>query len=365
MTWFNLLRTEVIAMRELVLIITLNPELHTADMLAQLAHMALEAGIQLVGRLNMSFFNAALERYYANFIDKFRDIMTDIGLQPCIEIDTPGRKIRLGDNIPMILLEVGQWVVLTPYPQQERELLVIHLPYPWFDRYVRRGELILLGDDEIRLRVKAIKPERVIAIVERVREGAKLRKRMGVTIAREDLPLPLIGETDQAVMKFGDKYEIEWLGLSVIHNPLDLTNYQGWLAKNCPGWRVVPMPKIESDLSWAQMDAIILNARAAIFAKGDGLSKAIALGRAHELPKLEERFIQLTREYDRMSILATGLMTWPISQASLDSLYYIAKHLQPDAMLFPETASLSGSELLEFVETALNVVKGAAVNHIW
>jgi len=218
-----------------------------------------------------------------------------------------------------------------------------------------------IGDDEIRLRVEAVEPElgRVITKVKRVREGAKLRKKMGVTIKREDLPLPLISSDDKAVMQFGAKHKIKQLGISVIHDPVELAAYQDWIADSYPDWPVLTIPKLESGSAWAKMEAIVSHAPAAMFAKGDGFAKAIVLGRPHELPKLEEHFIRLTRQYNVMSILATGLMTWPISQASLDSLYYIAKHLKPNAMLFPETASLSGSELLEFVNIAIKVVREA------
>jgi len=132
---------EVIAMRKNsrsnfeipAFILTLNPALHTADILKQLAGLAREAGIRIIGRLNMSYFNAALEQYYAEFVSMFRSIMEQVGLEGIWEIDTPGRKIRLGeDNVPELPLEVEQYLVLTPYPQEERKMLAVNLPYPWF-----------------------------------------------------------------------------------------------------------------------------------------------------------------------------------------------------------------------------------------
>lgn len=330
-------------------IITVNPLEHTSSSLRRAIETARRLGIELLFRINFSYFHEKIQDIYRTFLDQLRKLAP----QALLEGDLPGAKMRLPQGFPKILVAVGDKIVMSARvqkPGRRRKVLELPLFYPWLPAYVEPGQLLIFGDDEIRCRVIKVGENILHLTVEALRPGARLRRGIGLTIPADELPFPPITSQDELAVAFAADEGVEILALSLINTPAELERWAAYLDRRFPTWDPILLPKLETMKALDNLPLFAAKAGIAMLAQGDLWAKLAAWSRLPELARFQETFVEELRKAQGISILATGLLTWPPTQAGVASLAHVFGCLRPSAVLFPETASLKEPvELLEFV----------------
>ncbi|MFN7600377.1 MAG: pyruvate kinase, partial [Bacteroidota bacterium] len=187
-------RTKIVA--------TVGPASNNKEML----HALIKEGVD-VFRLN---FSHGKHEDHLKVIEYVRELNREMGTNVALLQDLQGPKIRVNDVQPGVEIKPGQEIIITT-----RELVgnheIVSTSYEGLPRDVKRGDMILIDDGKIELKVMEV---RDIDVVCKVIYGGPLKPRKGINLPFSKVSAPSLTEKDLADLEFGLKHKVDWVALS-------------------------------------------------------------------------------------------------------------------------------------------------------
>lgn len=277
-------RTKIVA--------TLGPASVKKDVLLSL----IKAGVN-VCRLNFSHGKA---EDHQKAIDTIREINDKYKINVGILADLQGPKIRIGlVKDGGIHLVNGTRINITT-----KECIgddnQIYITYDTFPQDVHAGEIILLDDGKIQMKV--VSTNRKDTVVCEIMHGGILTSRKGVNLPNTKVSIPSLTEEDLVNLDFALKNDVEWIGLSFVRTAEDIVELKRIINRSGKSSRVIA--KIEKPEAIANIDAIISATDGVMVARGD-LGVEMPL---EEVPLLQKMIARKCRAASKPVIIATQML---------------------------------------------------------
>ena len=216
--------------------------------------------------------------------------------------DLQGPKIRVGAlQSETIQLSAGSRVALTTDPilgTAER----VPTSYKNLPRDVRKGDLILLDDGKLRLRVVDVRLSDVIC---EIVVGGTLSAHKGINLPGTTVSAPSLTEKDVADLRVGLAQEVDYVALSFVRRRDDLRMLRRAIAES-EGEGTAPsiIAKIEKPEAVANIDEIINEADGVMVARGDlGVEMP-----TEEVPVLQKMIVKKCNALGKPVIIATQML---------------------------------------------------------
>ena len=258
-----------------------------------------------------SMFNAGLDVCRLNFshgsqadhqkvIDTIRDINRKHQYNVGILADLQGPKIRIGmvKDGGINLVNGSKAVITTQECVGDEER--IYITYDNFPKDVKAGEIILLDDGKLQMRVLETnyKDEVICEVV----HGGILTSRKGVNLPNTKVSIPSLTAEDKKNLDFVLESDVEWIGLSFVRNASDIVELKDIIKEKGKIARVVA--KIEKPEAIANIDEIIAVTDAVMVARGDlGVEMPM-----EEVPLLQKMIVNKCRAASKPVIIATQML---------------------------------------------------------
>ncbi|WP_421941478.1 pyruvate kinase [Pedobacter sp.] len=258
-----------------------------------------------------SMFNAGLDVCRLNFshgsqadhqavLDTIRDLNKKYDYNVGILADLQGPKIRIGlvKEGGINLINGSKTIITTNecIGNEER----IYITYQNFPQDVQAGEIILLDDGKLQMKVLStnLKDEVVCEVV----HGGILTSRKGVNLPNTKVSIPSLTAEDRENLEFVLKNDVEWIGLSFVRKAEDIIELKKIIAERGKTARVIA--KIEKPEAIANIDEIIAVTDGVMVARGDlGVECPM-----EEVPLLQKMIVQKCRAASKPVIIATQML---------------------------------------------------------
>jgi pyruvate kinase len=280
----NELRTKIVA--------TVGPSTATRDGIAEICR----AGANVI-RVNFAHGDAERHREVVRWV---REVAGELDVPIAVLADLAGPKIRIGHLPEPVPLEPGQEVVLAPADEATGDELPT--TYPALASDVQTDNRIVLDDGRIELRVLAVDPPRVRAVVER---GGLLLANKGINLPGVRVSAPALTAKDRRDIEVAVDAGVDFVGLSFVQRPEDVDELRDLLPAG-----ILIVAKIEKDVAVERIDEILDRADAVMVARGDlGVEIDFA-----QVPVIQKRIIQSANMHARPVITATQMLESMIEQ---------------------------------------------------
>lgn len=260
----------------------------------------LRAGANVV-RLNFSHGVAAdhIER-----AAQVRKLALRLGKEVAILGDLQGPKIRVSSfKEGKVLLTVGQRFVLdTAWPKDAGDENRVGCDYEDLPNDVKAGDILLLDDGRIQLKIKRVQDSQVFT---EVTVGGYLSNKKGINKQGGGLSAEALTDKDKADILTAAKMDVDFLAVSFPRNGDDI-RYARSLAE-AAGLTAKIVAKIERAEAVATDEAlaeIIQASDAVMVARGD---LGVEIGDA-QLMAVQKKMIRMARDLNRAVITATQMM---------------------------------------------------------
>ena len=273
-------------MRRAKILATLGPASANADTLAAL----FRAGVDAI-RLNFSHGTPEQHRANAALV---RRVASDVGRIVAILGDLSGPKIRTGTfaNGPVELVPGARFTLTTE--NVPGDVNSVSMTYPLADD-LAVGDVLLLDDGLLRLRVEEV---RAPAIVTRVEVGGELSDKKGINVPGATLKTPALTDKDRRDLVLAKEIGVDYLALSFVRNAADIAECKA-LAGNIP-----VIAKLEKPEAVAQLDAIVDACDGLMVARGD---LGVEMG-SEKVPLVQKEAIRKINRAGKIVITATQML---------------------------------------------------------
>ncbi len=253
------------------------------------------AGVDVV-RLNFSHGSPTTHR---ETVQRVREIAERLGRTVTILQDLQGPKLRVR-TLPhsTVRVQPGQTLVLTVDPDGEEGK--IRLTFPELIRDITPGQVLLLRDGQIRLRVSEVRPPDVVTLVE---VGGEIPDRSGLTLPGVEPTIPALTRKDLEDLHLGVEVGVDWVAMSFVRTREDLLLLREALER-AGGKEVRVMAKIERPSAVDHYREILDVADGVMVARGD-LGVTLPLS---QIPLVQKRLIREARKVGKPVITATQML---------------------------------------------------------
>ena len=278
-------------MKKTKIVATIGPRTESAEMLKKM----LDAGMNVM-RLNFSHGDFA---EHQNRVDNLRSVMKKTGQTAAILQDLGGPKIRIGNfTTESVNLKIGQTFTLTTEDILGDDTIV-SVNYPLLPKEVAKGHIIFMHDGKKKLEVKEIKGKQVIC---EVLVGGEIKGRRGLNMPDSDLSVKSLTDKDLKDLEFGIKNDVDFIALSFVRRPSDITELREILKKRKSNAGIIA--KIETPQAIACIDEIIALCDGIMIARGD-----LAIEVPYEkVPGYQKMMIKKCNDAGKPVITATQMM---------------------------------------------------------
>lgn len=313
------------------------------------------AGVDVV-RLNFSHGSAAEhERRVAAARDAAQAAGRDVG----VLADMQGPKIRTASftSGPVTLTEGARFTLDVSLAEKAGTQEAVGVSYQQLPNDVSPGDILLLDDGQISLRVEAVEGPRVHC---RVEAGGPLSNHKGINRLGGGLTAKALTEKDRADIKIAARLGADFVAISFPRDANDVEEARQLV--HAAGSQAGIVAKIERSEAVENIESILKATDVVMIARGD---LAVEIGYA-ELPGVQKRIVQLAREHDRVVITATQMMESmienpvPTRAEVLDTANAVMDGSDA-VMLSAETAA--GRYPVKTVEAMARVCEGAERQH--
>ncbi len=256
----------------------------------------IETGLDVV-RINCAHESA---QDLAGRVEMVRGVAEACGRPVAVLADLAGPKMRTGP-VPDggVRLRAGQKLTLT-----SRSVLgtseLVSISYPQLARDVRKGDLILLDDGVLRVRVVGQGDADVEAEVE---VGGLLLARKGVNLPGVPLSGPALTVKDRTDLQAAVKADVDYVAVSFVRRADDVRKVRELLAQ--AGREDMPViAKIERPEALRSLEEIVRAAHGVMVARGD---LGVEIG-AERVPIIQKQIIHEANRRGRIAITATQLL---------------------------------------------------------
>ena len=256
-------------------------------------------------------FNAGLDICRINFshgdyepikhvVDNVRILNKKLNRNVGILGDLQGPKLRIGkvkDNA--VDLVNGEEIVITS-KECEGTAEKIFITYPQFPQDVAAGELVLIDDGKITLKV--IDTNRKDEVRALIIAGGILSSKKGVNLPNTKISLPCLTLKDLRDLDFALENNFEWVGLSFVRSVTDIIELKDIIRSKNKHARVIA--KIEKPEAIKEIDKIIEVTDGVMVARGDlGVEMPM-----EQVPLLQKMIVSKCLIASKPVIIATQMM---------------------------------------------------------
>lgn len=215
--------------------------------------------------------------------------------------DLQGPKIRTAAfRDGFVELQRGQSFFLDPtLDEKAGDDQGVGVGYDGLPDDVQPGDVLLLADGLIRLRVTEVTGRRIHTEVE---EGGTLSNHKGINRLGGGLSVAALTDKDRSDIRLAAEMGADYLAVSFCEDAGDVEEARRLLRE--AGGEAGIVAKIERQEAVANIEAIMHAADAVMIARGD---LGVEIGDA-ELPGVQKRIMRLARELDCVVITATQMM---------------------------------------------------------
>jgi pyruvate kinase len=280
-------------MRRTKIIATLGPATDDPATLRRL----IEAGVDVV-RVNFSHGDAADRERRVRMV---REAAAATGSYTALLGDLQGPKIRIRRfrEGAVTLVEGQDFFLDAELAGDAGTSEGVGVAYPELAQDVGPGDVLLLDDGFIVLRVRAVKGSRIDCTVV---QGGKLSNQKGINRQGGGLSAPALTEKDREDLRWAAAHDFDWIAVSFVRRPEDL--HEAREIYRAAGGQGHIVAKIERAEAIANLDGIIGAADAVMVARGDlGVETGYA-----GLTGLQKKILKLTRQRHKVAITATQMM---------------------------------------------------------
>jgi len=339
-------------MRRTKILATLGPATDDPEVVEQL----IRAGAD-VFRLNFSHGEADDQRKRVTMV---REAAARAGKHVGILGDLQGPKIRIRrfKDGPVTLDEGDKFTLDTALEGESGDHTQVGVAYEHLTRDVKSGDLLLLDDGHLAMRVESVDGTRISCVVE---VGGDLSNQKGINLHGGGLSAPALTEKDKEDIKVAAELEIDWLAVSFVSAADDIENARK-LLRDAGGYGHL-VAKIERSEAVTNLEKIIDASDAVMVARGD---LGVEVGYA-SLTSLQKRIIKTTRKRHKVVITATQMMESMIhnqvpTRAEVSDVANAVMDGTDAVMLSAETAV--GEHPVKAVATMAEVCLGAEAHHL-
>jgi pyruvate kinase len=233
-------------------------------------------------------------------VKNIRDLNKKLNRHVGILADLQGPKLRIGiikNNL--VQLENGKEISITT-KEKEGDAEEIYITYPQFPQDVKVGELVLIDDGKIHLKV--IETNGKDSVRCRILSGGPLSSKKGVNLPNTKISLPCLTLKDLRDLDFALEHDFDWIGLSFVRSVTDIVELKE-IIKN-KGKRARVIAKIEKPEAIKEIDNIIDVTDGIMVARGD-LGVELPMER---VPLIQKMLVQKCIEMSKPVIIATQMM---------------------------------------------------------
>ncbi|AEB10769.1 pyruvate kinase [Marinithermus hydrothermalis] len=255
----------------------------------------LEAGVDVV-RLN---FSHGTPEDHRRTVEAVRELSERLGKTVAVLQDLQGPKIRVGRfKDGAVELEVGQAFILTT-EEVEGDEKRVSVSYKGLPGDVEEGQVLLLDDGNLRLRVTRVEADAIHTVVE---VGGRLSNNKGINIPGRDLSIPALTDKDIEDLALGVELGVDWVAMSFVRSRDDLLLARHYLTRY--GSSAKLMAKIEKPSAVERFSEILEEADGIMVARGDlGVEMP-----PEEVPIVQKRLIERARAAGKPVITATQML---------------------------------------------------------
>ena len=270
---------------------TLGPATGEAEMIRKLV-LAGADGV----RLN---FSHGSYDFFENLLNNIHETCTEEKTPLAVLADLQGPKIRVGElSEPEIELSTGNEIEITTRDVKGNEKL-ISTSYGELVSDAVVGDPVLIDDGLIRLRITSKTKDSVICIIE---NGGTLKPRKGMNLPGMKLSTPSITEKDFRDLEFILKHRIDYIALSFVRKPEDISILKAWLKER--NSEIPVIAKIEKSEAVDRFDEILEQADGIMVARGD---LGVELPPS-EVPVIQKEIIRKCNAVGKLVITATQML---------------------------------------------------------
>lgn len=262
------------------------------------------AGLDVV-RLNFSHGKAEDHIKRAQYV---RECAKAAGREIAIMADLQGPKIRIArfKSGSIFLKKDTLFILDADLNKDGGDEFSVGIDYKELPRDVHRGDLLLLDDGRLVLKVKKIQKNKIFCLVE---VGGELSNNKGINRKGGGLSAVALTAKDKKDLKIAVKLNADYIAISFPRSAADM-NLARNLVKRAKGHAGL-IAKIERSDAIPVIDEIIRASDAVMVARGD---LGVEIGDA-ELPAVQKHIIQRARSLDKAVITATQMMESMIHNA--------------------------------------------------
>ena len=257
-----------------------------------LEHM-IRVGLNVV-RFNFSHGDAA---FHGENARKVREASRRVGREVAIVADLQGPKIRVGviEGGKMELAR-GDKLILDAAYEGEGKNLRVGLDYRELPKDVKAGDILLLDDGLLTLKVEKVIGDEVHTIVQ---NPAVLKSKKGINKQGGGLTAPALTEKDYQDLKTAVAIGADYIAVSFVKSAADMELARQLVSQAEDRGEILPglIAKIERVEAIENLEEIILASDGVMVARGDPA-----------VPALQKRIICTARRLRRFTITATQMM---------------------------------------------------------
>jgi pyruvate kinase len=281
---------ERISYNKTKIVATVGPASSSKEMLRAL----IKEGVDIF-RLN---FSHGKHEDHQKVVDAVRELNKELGTQIALLQDLQGPKIRVNDVEEGTEIVRGQELIITTR-QLKGNNEIVSTSYEGLPKDVKIGDMILIDDGKLELKVKEVRDNDVVC---EVVYGGPLKPRKGINLPFSKVSAPSLTEKDLADLEFGLKNNVEWVALSFVRKPKDIEILRFIIDSKKSTTRIVA--KIEKPEAIENIDEIIAATDAVMVARGD-LGVEIWM---EEVPMVQKMLVQKCNKASKPVIVATQMM---------------------------------------------------------
>ncbi|MFO0560710.1 MAG: pyruvate kinase [Polyangiales bacterium] len=273
-------------MRKAKILGTLGPASANEATLSALFRVGLDA-------VRLNFSHGTPEQHRANAL-LVRQVAAKLHRTVAILGDLCGPKIRCGTfaNGPVELVD-GQHFTLT-HNNVPGDKDRVSMSYPLAND-LKQGDVLLLDDGLLRLRVESVLPPEVTCVVE---VGGTLSDKKGINIPGVRLSIPALTPKDEMDIQLAKEIGVDLLAMSFVREADDVRRCKR-LAGDIP-----VIAKLEKPEAVDNLDEIIEVSDGVMVARGD---MGVELG-SEKVPLVQKRTIKKVNQAGKLVITATQML---------------------------------------------------------
>ena len=326
------------------IVATVGPACDTYDKLLDLV----KAGVN-VFRLN---FSHGSHEDKSIIIEHIKKINEEEPYNIAILGDLQGPKLRVGEIENNALFILPGDILTFTNEKCVGTMEKIYVSYPNLANDVRVGNVIMIDDGKLEVKVHEIMPNGDVKV--KVTLGGKLSSKKGINLPDTKISLPALTEKDLEDLAFIIEKELDWVALSFVRNVKDIVILRSKLdEKKC---KTKIIAKIEKPEAIANIRDIIVESDAIMIARGDlGVEMPV-----EKVPMLQKDIIKKCIHRAKPVIVATQMMESMIDHVkpNRSEITDVANAVLEGAdalMLSGETAT--GNHPILVIETMCKIIR--------